>query len=441
MPNRPSDAELLARAEYVKKMRYWDLTVGGILDALAERLRAVQSILTAADRQRFHMTYNGGYTHEGMDKERAAFHHGMDTVFNAIEARAAQSGVLSGRPTHDRVSGTAGGSPADSVPPAAPPIPGPTVRDVEEVYGLRAQADPLSAHHGVAYVAPRDGPHGVAAPSEPNAAESSETLATSRVGDATRLPGSAVPSVPLVCVCCGAPWEPAVKNRCECGGFCTRGYSKGGRALSWRDDGTPNPPPAAPSTPVPYGDAEHPGDVEAPDAPTGNPVEPTATDPEAEGWADLAARARASWAGEDDAPEFDALLRLPTNWDSYGAPPIDAKTIERARAWLGAVSVVPTCKGGVALEWYRDGVELEVIFSPDDPVTPEVVGWYVAALPLTAEALAKHAPRLWRRHRGFGVTCRCGVRLYPANRPGYTREEADLAWAAHALSAAQGEKP
>ena len=39
----------------------------------------------------------------------------------------------------------------------------------------------------------------------------------------------------LVCVICGDPWEPAFKNLCECGGFCSWGYEKGGVALSWGD--------------------------------------------------------------------------------------------------------------------------------------------------------------------------------------------------------------
>jgi hypothetical protein len=47
----------------------------------------------------------------------------------------------------------------------------------------------------------------------------------------------------LVCVLCGAPWEPAVKNRCECGGFCTWGKNKGAEADSWNQDGTPKRPP------------------------------------------------------------------------------------------------------------------------------------------------------------------------------------------------------
>jgi len=49
-----------------------------------------------------------------------------------------------------------------------------------------------------------------------------------------------------VCVLCGEPWLPSIKNRCECGGFCTWGYEKGGDPLSWAstDKGwIANPPP------------------------------------------------------------------------------------------------------------------------------------------------------------------------------------------------------
>lgn len=28
----------------------------------------------------------------------------------------------------------------------------------------------------------------------------------------------------LICVLCGKEWLPVIKNRCECGGFCTWGY-------------------------------------------------------------------------------------------------------------------------------------------------------------------------------------------------------------------------
>lgn len=50
-----------------------------------------------------------------------------------------------------------------------------------------------------------------------------------------------------VCVLCGAPWEPPVKNLCECGGFCTWGKEKGGPPSSWdvhkNGSWTPKPVP------------------------------------------------------------------------------------------------------------------------------------------------------------------------------------------------------
>jgi hypothetical protein len=39
---------------------------------------------------------------------------------------------------------------------------------------------------------------------------------------------------PLVCVLCGAPWEPRVQNRCRCGGFCSWGRARGAPPLSWQ---------------------------------------------------------------------------------------------------------------------------------------------------------------------------------------------------------------
>lgn len=36
-----------------------------------------------------------------------------------------------------------------------------------------------------------------------------------------------------VCVLCGRSWEPPVKNRCECGGFCTWGHAQGAEPDSW----------------------------------------------------------------------------------------------------------------------------------------------------------------------------------------------------------------
>ena len=41
----------------------------------------------------------------------------------------------------------------------------------------------------------------------------------------------------LVCVICGRPWVPSIKNRCNCGGFCTWGDKKGGEPSSWQKVG------------------------------------------------------------------------------------------------------------------------------------------------------------------------------------------------------------
>ena len=56
------------------------------------------------------------------------------------------------------------------------------------------------------------------------------------------------PATDLVCVLCGSPWLPEIKNRCECGGMCSWGKKKGGLPSSWEvhEDGswTPKPPPS-----------------------------------------------------------------------------------------------------------------------------------------------------------------------------------------------------
>ena len=73
------------------------------------------------------------------------------------------------------------------------------------------------------------------------------------------------------------------------------------------------------------------------------------------------------------APIFEDLcnlLFLPPNWDSYGAPPIEKRTVITAletlkffpntpRPWT-----VPTVHGGVRLEWHSDGIDLVIKFEP-----------------------------------------------------------------------------
>jgi len=50
----------------------------------------------------------------------------------------------------------------------------------------------------------------------------------------------------MVCVHCGRPWVPSIKNVCECGGVCSWGAKKGARPASWKEkDGklVPRKPP------------------------------------------------------------------------------------------------------------------------------------------------------------------------------------------------------
>lgn len=77
----------------------------------------------------------------------------------------------------------------------------------------------------------------------------------------------------------------------------------------------------------------------------------------------------------DPAPWVEPTLRtlssfffLPTDWDSYGARTPDPACVLAAWRLLSAVlrddspppAVVPTGRGGVQLEWHRNGVDLEI---------------------------------------------------------------------------------
>lgn len=72
---------------------------------------------------------------------------------------------------------------------------------------------------------------------------------------------------------------------------------------------------------------------------------------------------------------LSALLALPSDWDSYGAKPVDPQLALTALKLLGRVmhndspspSVVPTSSGGLQLEWHARGIDVEVaIASPHD---------------------------------------------------------------------------
>lgn len=66
-----------------------------------------------------------------------------------------------------------------------------------------------------------------------------------------------------------------------------------------------------------------------------------------------------------------SLGKLRTNWDSYGARPVDPRCAVAAIDFLLVAvsesmplpSVVPTSRGGIQLEWHCNGIDLEIEFS------------------------------------------------------------------------------
>jgi len=70
---------------------------------------------------------------------------------------------------------------------------------------------------------------------------------------------------------------------------------------------------------------------------------------------------------------LQALVALPHDWDSYGAPPIDFSYVIKAIQVLVEVmehdtpapSVVPTSRGGIQFEWHMLGLDVEVEIEPD----------------------------------------------------------------------------
>lgn len=61
------------------------------------------------------------------------------------------------------------------------------------------------------------------------------------------------------------------------------------------------------------------------------------------------------------------IAKLATDWDSYGALPIDQRAIDRARRVIAVMAhapqIVPTTHSGVQLEWHRDGIEVEIVIA------------------------------------------------------------------------------
>lgn len=109
-------------------------------------------------------------------------------------------------------------------------------------------------------------------------------------------------------------------------------------------------------------------------------------------------------------PSVDGIfhaLSLPGGWDSYDARPIAHSTAQNALTFLARFFdhetvppvVVPLADGGVQLEWHRGGLDVEIMFSPDDQTEVYVANhetgeeWSIEA---TSAALASVRPLLAR---------------------------------------------
>ena len=78
------------------------------------------------------------------------------------------------------------------------------------------------------------------------------------------------------------------------------------------------------------------------------------------------AASRASWF-EQAVDSLSALLTLPSNWNSYGAPPVEPtalhlmlKLLSSLQATMPEPRILPTSRGGVQIEWHCGGVDLEI---------------------------------------------------------------------------------
>ena len=69
-------------------------------------------------------------------------------------------------------------------------------------------------------------------------------------------------------------------------------------------------------------------------------------------------------------------LSYGANWNEYGEMPISEHAVRRTLIVLHRVAisgpepvVVPVCDGGIQLEWYYSGIEIEVEIPPSGPVS------------------------------------------------------------------------
>lgn len=114
-------------------------------------------------------------------------------------------------------------------------------------------------------------------------------------------------------------------------------------------------------------------------------------------------RRRKAWL-DDVAARVTRLSALAPGWDGHRARSIDRQTLLQVWRFVEGIaevvaippSVVPTVSGGVALEWHRDGLDLEIEFggggprvSYEDTDGVEVEGSLIANVNVVAAALGR----------------------------------------------------
>jgi hypothetical protein len=85
----------------------------------------------------------------------------------------------------------------------------------------------------------------------------------------------------------------------------------------------------------------------------------------------------------DPEKRLQELAELKENWDSSGANPIDPEALESARIFMSRTvlpdiplpCIVPTCVGGVCLEWSTPGRDISVTFNPGQEFLELEVYW------------------------------------------------------------------
>jgi hypothetical protein len=77
---------------------------------------------------------------------------------------------------------------------------------------------------------------------------------------------------------------------------------------------------------------------------------------------------------QDTVGRMNELLRLRPGWDTYVARPVARRNVQGALHFLLRVmaadtpspTIVPVSDGGVQLEWHREGLDVEVLFSGEE---------------------------------------------------------------------------